>query len=178
MRRATPLLLAAAVLLLSAQAVLAAKPGHDRFVVDETIEEELCGIDVTTHVQVKGNVLFMESGIIDVSLVRLTWTNADGDWLQDFIAGPAFVTEVLDGDVLTITVRNAGVHQRLRSSDGITAAFDRGQITFRDVIDLNDLEDETDDELLSSETLFEAGPHPVADSGFELTCDVVVEVLG
>lgn len=52
-----------------------------------------------------------------------------------------------------------GVQQRLRSSDGITAAFDWGQITFRLVVDLNDLEDPEDDVLISSEVLLQAGPH-------------------
>jgi hypothetical protein len=66
----------------------------------------------------------------------------------------------------------------VRSSDGLTPAFDRGRAVIREVIDLNDLEDEQDDVFLSSEILFQAGPHPEADSGFELFCEVVVDVLG
>jgi len=48
----------------------------------------------------------------------------------------------------------------------------------RDVIDLNDLEDEEDDVFVSSEILFQAGPHPEADSDFALFCEVVHDVLG
>jgi hypothetical protein len=173
-----PSLLAFVVFALSAQVALGARPIHDKFVLDETFEEELCGIPVTTEVHVKGNVLIFEDRIVDLSLVRVTWTNAEGDWLQDFIAGPVIITEELDGDILTVTVRHIGVHQRLRSSDGITAAFDRGQITFQFVVDLNDPADPEDDVLISSDVLFQAGPHPVADSDFELFCEVVTDVLG
>lgn len=42
------------------------------------------------------------------SQVRITWTNADGDWLKLFIAGPAFITEELSGDILTVTARLTG----------------------------------------------------------------------
>lgn len=179
MRRVLPsILLAALLTLASITAALAARPGHDRFTIDETFDEELCGIDVTTRIQITGNVLFFEDHLVDLSLVRVTWTNADGDWLQNFIAGPVVVTEQLDGDILTVTIANHGVHERLRSSDGLTEAFDRGQIVFRDVIDLNDLADEEDDVFLSSEILFQAGPHPEADSGFELLCETVIDVLG
>jgi hypothetical protein len=172
------LLPAAVVLCLLAQPVAAARPTHDRFLVDETFQEELCGIEVTTHLLVKGNVLVFEDHLVDVSLVRLTHTNADGAWLENLIAGPVMIQEQLEGDLLTIVSRHVGIHERLRSSESLTAAFDRGQIIFRDVIDLNDLEDPDDDELVSSEILFQAGPHPESDSEFALFCEVVIDVLG
>ena len=179
MRRVSgPVLIAALMLLLSVQVALAAKPIHEKFVVDETIAENLCGIEVMTHIEIKGNVLIFSNHVVDVSLIRITFTNSDGDWLENFIAGPVFIEEQLDGDILTVTSRNVGVHERLRSSEGLTAAFDRGQITFRDVIDLNDLDNPDDDVFVSSEILFQAGPHPEADSGFALFCEVVLEVLG
>ena len=173
-----PFALAAMVVLLTASFASAAKPIHEKFVIDETFTEDLCGIEVTTHLEIKGNILFFEDRLIDLSLVRATWTNEDGDWLELFAAGPAFVQEQLDGDILTITVRQAGVQERLRSSEGLTAAFDRGQIVFRVVIDLNDLEDPEDDVFLSFEIVFQAGPHPEADSDFALFCQVVHDVLG
>lgn len=179
-RRFVPLLFAALLALSVAAPAAAARPIHDKFTVDETITgDNLCEIEVSTRVEVNGNVLVFDDGhVADVSLIRLTFTNADGDWLTNFVAGPVFITEQLDGDILTITAVNRGVHEMLRSADGISAAFDRGQITFQNVIDLNDLEDEEDDVLLSSEILFVAGPHPEADAGFELFCEVVADVLG
>jgi hypothetical protein len=166
------------LLLLTAQLALGARPVHERFTVDEVFTEELCGIEVTTHVVIKGNFLGFDDRSVDISRVDITWTNAEGDWLQNFIAGPVWFEERLDGDILTLVDRHAGVHERLRSSAGITAAFDRGLIEFRTVIDLNDLEDEEDDVFLSSETVIQAGPHPEADSDFALFCEVVEDVLG
>jgi hypothetical protein len=47
------------------------------------------------------------------SQVRITWTSADGDWLKLLIAGPAFITEELSGDILTVTARLKGEVDRV-----------------------------------------------------------------
>jgi hypothetical protein len=171
-------LLAALALALTAQLAMAAKPFHDKFTDEQTFSEELCGIPVTTHVVFSGNFLGFEGRFIDTSHVRVTWTNVDGDWLKLFAAGAAIGTEELVGDILTVTVRQAGVQERLASAGGLTPAFDRGQIVLRFVIDLNDLENPDDDVFVSSEVLSQAGPHPEADSDFALFCEVVQDVLG
>lgn len=169
-------LVAGLVLTLTAQSALAAKPIHDKFVIDETFTEELCGITVTTHVEVKGNVLIFEDRLVDLSLVRVTWTNDEGDWLQLFIAGPVVVTEEWNGDILTQTAHHKGLHHRLRSSEGIDrATFDRGQIIFKTVIDFSDPEEPV---LVSQDILFEAGPHPLAHSTTDVFCEAVIEALG
>jgi hypothetical protein len=178
-RAAIPAIVLPALLLLSPQAALGARPiEHVVQKVDDTFAEELCGIAVTTHVEVNENVLVYEGSFTDLSRVRVTWTNADGDWLQLFAAGRASIQFEEENGILTITEWHSGVQERLRSSAGITAAFDRGRIGFAIVIDLNDPEDPEDDELVSFEILFVAGPHPEADSDFSLFCDVVTEVLG
>jgi hypothetical protein len=177
-RLPVPLLLASLVTLALAAPAAAARPFHDKFKVHETFEENLCGVEVTTHLEINGNFLAFEDRGVDLSMVKLTWTNADGDWLMNLVAGSSTFIEELDGDVLTFTEVHRGVHEKLRSSEGLTEAFDRGQIAFRTVIDLNDLENPDDDVELSFETLFVAGPHPEADSDFALFCDVVDEVLG
>lgn len=180
MRRSLrPLLLATALTLASVSTAFAARPFHEKATIDETFPENLCGIDVTTHLEININFLgFGDGHFVDLSQYRITWTNADGDWLSNFAAGQTNVTETLDGDILTITEVHRGVHEFLRSADGITAAFDRGQITFVIVIDLNDLENPDDDVFLSFETVFQAGPHPEADADFALFCEVVIDVLG
>ena len=171
-----PLLLAMAVAALSAQVTLGAKPIHDKFVVDELFTEELCGLTVTTHDQTNGNVLIFDDRLVDLSRVRVTWTNEDGDWLQLSIAGPVTITEEWNGDILTVIAHNAGLHHRLRSSAGIDPrTFDRGQITFLDVIDFSDPEEP---EFVSREILFEAGPHPLAHSTTDVFCEAVVAALG
>jgi hypothetical protein len=174
-----PLLLATLLTLATVSTALAARPFHDKATIDDTFPENLCGIDVTTHLELNVNFLdFGDGHFVDLSQVRITWTNADGAWLSNFAAGQTNVTETLDGDILTINEVHRGVHEFLRSADGISAGFDRGQIAFVIVIDLNDLENEEDDVLLSFDTVFQAGPHPEADADFALFCEVVTEVLG
>ena len=178
-RSSVALALGLLLALASVTTALAAPPTHEKVKIDETFSEELCGIEVTTHLEINGNALFFPDGhLLDLSLVRITWTNDDGDWLTNFIAGPFSVTETLDGDILTVTATNIGVHELLRSADGISAAFDRGRIIFVTVIDLNDLENPDDDVELSFETAFQAGPHPEADADFALFCEVVTDALG
>ena len=175
-----PLMLTALVLLLSAQVALGAKPIHEKFVVDETFEDNLCGIEVTTRLLIKGNVLIRDDGtVLDTSLIRVRWTNADGDWVTNMVAGPFRFTTIENADG-TVTFRTAirGVHSKLRTSEGLTAAFDRGRIIFETTVDLNDPEDPEDDVVISDEIVFQAGPHPEADSGFTLFCDVIQDALG
>jgi hypothetical protein len=171
-----PLLLATAVAVLSAQVVAAAKPIHERFAVDATYAEELCGLTVTTHDETNVNVLIFEDRLVDLSRVRITWTNDEGDWLELLIAGPVTITEEWNGDILTVIAHNAGLHHRLRSSAGIDPrTFDRGQITFKDVIDFSDPEEPI---FVTRDILFEAGPHPLAHSTTDVFCEAVVEALG
>jgi hypothetical protein len=180
MRRILTPLALATIMALSAQLALGAAPVHDKFVVDETFPDNVCGIDVTTHLEIKGNVLIFSDGarVIDASRIVITWTNAAGVWLENFVRGPGHITEELNGDILTVTVRATGIQERLRSAEGISAAFDRGQITIEQVIDLNDLENPDDDVFLSFTILSQHGPHPEADSDFTLFCEVVTEILG
>ncbi len=171
-----PLLLALVIAALSAQAALGARPIHEKFVEDVTFEEELCGIPVTTELHVKGNVLIFEDRTVDLSVVRVTWTNEEGDWLELFIAGPVVITEEWNGDILTLTADHRGLHHRLRSSEGIDpATFDRGRIVFKAVIDFSDPEEPV---LISQDILFEAGPHPLAHSTTDVFCEAVTEALG
>jgi hypothetical protein len=166
------------LVLLAAQVALGARPVHDKFSIDESFTEELCGIEVMTDLDIRGNVLIFGDRIVDVSRVEITWTNDAGEWLRQSISGPVFIEEELDGDILTITERHAGVHSHLTSAAGQEPAFDRGTVTFVITIDLNDLEDEEDDVLLGFEVVSMAGPHPEVDSDFELFCEVVNDVLG
>lgn len=177
MRRAVipVIFLAPALLLLSPQAALAAKPA-EHFVgrIDETFPEEVCGISVTIHLELKVNVLGSEGSSFKVAeQVQETWTNADGDWLQLFRAGHFQAQFAEDDGVLTITEWISGIH-RSRSAAGVTADFGRGRIGNVIVIDLNDPENFEDDEIISFETVFSAGKHPSED----VFCEVVTDVLG
>jgi hypothetical protein len=173
-----PATLAITLLLLTTQLVLGAKPSHERITVDETFSEELCGVEVMTHVTIKATVLGFDDHFVDISRAVVIWTNDDGDWLRNSVAGPTFFQEQLDGDILTLTDRHAGVHSHLTSAAGQEAVFDRGTVTFVTTIDLNDLGDEDDDVFLGFEVVKLAGPHPEVDADFELFCEVVIDVLG
>lgn len=180
MRSYRAALLAVGLLLLSASAASAAKGSHEQLRIDDTFEEELCGIDVTTHLVVSGPINVTSNGrLTDNTNVRLTHTNADGDWLRNNITGQfrEVVTDNGDGTI-TVVQTHRGVHERLRSAEGLEAAFDRGQVVFTLIIDIGDPEDPEDDVLISSEVIRQAGPHPDADSEFELFCEVVEDVLG
>ncbi len=81
-------------------AALAAPGEHDTFRVDETYEEDLCGLpDMSTHLEIKGNVHFLSDGtIIDNTQLRVTWSNDDGDWVAATVEGMTKVTETDNGD--------------------------------------------------------------------------------
>ena len=168
------------LLAMTASAALAAKPvEHINERIDVTFTENLCGIPVTTEIVGRENVLIYGDGSVrDTSSGTITWTNADGDWLQNKVAGPLVNHESLEGSILTSTSVLSGIPERLRSSEGITRAFDRGRIEITTVFDLHDLDDPTDDEFVSQEITRVAGPHPQAESDFLLFCEVVTEVLG
>ena len=171
---------AAAALVLAAAPVLAAKGTHEQVRVDETFDEVLCGIPVTTNVRVTGPVNTTSGGrLTDNTRVVLTHTNAAGEWLRNMITGQfrQVVIENADGTVTFIDTHR-GLHERLVSAGGIEAAFDRGQIIFRTTVDFHDPEDPEDDEVVDFEVTKQAGPHPDADSDFELFCEVVDDVLG
>jgi hypothetical protein len=177
MRRAVipVIFMAPALLLISAQVALAAKPA-EHFVDKggETVTDVVCGISVTIHFEGHINALSYEDGSMKAAQQRReTWTNADGDWLQLFSAGHFQVQFEENDGILTITEWISGIH-RTSSAAGITADFDRGRIGNVIVIDLNDPEDPEDDEFLSFETVFSAGKHP-SEAVF---CEVVTGVLG
>ena len=109
--------------------------------------------------------------------LNVTHTNSEGDWLQNQFRDNIFHRETWNADgTLTVVQRHAGVQSKLRSSEGLTPVFDRGTSTFVIVIHFNDPEDEEDDEATVSWTFH--GPHPEAESNFELFCEVVEDVLG
>jgi hypothetical protein len=178
MRRAgIPAIVLPALLLLSPQVALAAKPSeHIVFKGEETIPgAEICGIPATIHLEGHANILAYEDKSAKGAGRRLeTWTNAEGDWLQLDSAGHFRVQfeEGADG-LLTVTETISGVN-RFRSAAGITAAFDRGRLVNVIVIQQNPPEGPEGDVFISFETVFAAGQHQPEN----VFCDVVADVLG
>ncbi|HEX7197477.1 MAG TPA: hypothetical protein VF364_11680, partial [Candidatus Limnocylindria bacterium] len=74
-----PAALATALLVLTAQIALGARPIHEKFTAEESFPEDLCGVEVMTHLDIKGNVLIFEDRLVDLSRVQVTWTNNAGE---------------------------------------------------------------------------------------------------
>lgn len=175
-------LAAAVTSVLSVSAVAAGQPFMERFTVNVTADEVICGIPVTAHgVASVVHVVRTDKPFIDIHVGTVTYTNADGDWVEVDFRGPTMITETLNPDgTFTVTLVNSGMQERLTTSTGHgpTAAWDRGRVERILTVDLGDPEDPEDDAILSMEVAFAAGPHPDLDSDFALFCEVFVAALG
>jgi hypothetical protein len=72
---------------------------------------------------------------------------------------------------LTITYSIRGLPEKI-IVNGRPVSLDAGLITFTDVIDM------ATDELISTEIVTVHGPHPEAEGGFNLFCEVIRSELG
>lgn len=167
---------------LAATPALAASPILERFHdrVDETFPENLCGIAVMTHVEGVVNGKFALARVGEPrfqAAVSLTWTsrNTAGDVLVFQVAGlnakDLLVIEHADGTI-SATYSFRGLAEKLGTGPGRAISMDVGVITFTTRFD-----PDTEEEI-STSTDFVGGPHPEADSGFELFCEIVEDVLG
>jgi hypothetical protein len=165
---------------------LAAKPQifHDR--IDEgPFPEELCGIPVMTEIEGHSvtQLRVNRDGLIEVSgnfNATITWTNpATGLSVVNVVHSPfrdISVTENEDGS-LTILSATTGIPEWLQTPDGTTLLKDRGRIVFEVVFDDNGTPENFEDDLFTQEIVSVSGPHPEAESDFELFCEVVIEAL-
>jgi hypothetical protein len=95
-----------------------------------------------------------------------------GDYVLAHWAGHS-TDAIVSGDeegLNTHLVTTVGLPESFRLPGGGTITLDAGSITF-----LLTLEGE---EFVSQEVIAQHGPHPAADSGFELFCEVMPEALG
>lgn len=154
---------------------LAAQPVeqfHDHFT--DSFSDELCGIPVDVVVVVTDNFfVFADGSVKDTSSVRSTFTNPENG--QSVIlqsAGLIRDTAIVDEAAGTITFVTSflGLPEKIQTDQGPVLLRDAGFATFTDTFDLES------GELISSEVVLH-GPHPEAESDFELFCDVVTEAL-
>ena len=176
------LLLASTLTAASAAVVQADTPFREHFAVDETFPEEVCGVAVETHVVERViHLARADQPFIDIHQGTVTFSDADGDWVELTFRGPVLVTETLNPDgTLTVAATNVGIAARLRTSSDPrpSVVFDRGILTRVITIDLGAPENPEDDVVLSVDVTFVAGPHPELESDFGLFCDVVIATLG
>jgi hypothetical protein len=153
----------------------AAKPVeqfHDHFT--DTFSDELCGIPVDGEVVVTDNFfVYADDSFKDTSSVMVTYTNPEnGKSVVLSNAGQVTGTAVIDEEAGTISFLTTykGLPEKIQTTGGPVLLRDAGVITFVDTFDL-----ETG-EFISSDLIVK-GPHPEADSDFELFCEVMTEAL-
>jgi hypothetical protein len=154
---------------------LGAKPVavfHDHFT--DTFSDQVCGIPVDIKIVVTDNFfLFADDSFKDTSSVKQTFTNpANGKSVLVSSAGNVSGTAIIDelAGTITFSTTYRGLPEKIQTSRGTILVRDAGIITITDTFDLV-----TGDFL--GETITMKGPHPEADSGFELFCRVVTAAL-
>lgn len=176
-------LLAAAVILPLAAVPAAAAPpevNRIRVVERETFpDDEICGIPVTTRVRVNQTITQFLSGDGFHEKVtgsaRFTFTAANGESVTLSSAGMSTFRETVNDDgTVTFTATYKGLPEKIKGK-GKPLVADRGIITFITTIDFGDPEDPEDD--VFTEKIIQKGPHPEADSGFNLFCDAITRAL-
>lgn len=170
------LLVALTMLVVLPASALGAKPVaqfHDHFT--ESFSDELCGIPVDVDLMVTDNFfLYADGSTKDTSSFMGTFTNPlNGQSVvissAGLISGPPPIVDE-DAGTITFSTTFKGLPEKIQTAHGRVLSRDAGLITFADTFDL-----ETG-EFISSEVTVN-GPHPEADSDFELLCEVVSEAL-
>jgi hypothetical protein len=152
---------------------------HGNF--DETFEDvDVCGINVdirakgqfTDHVYFDNDGNFVRFKSTASQEQTLTADNGKSVIIQN--AGQFTDTEgIVDEAAATITFvyTYKGLPEKISTPHGPVIVRDAGVITFADTFDLD-----TGD-FISQEILVNRGPHPEADSGFELFCEAITAAL-
>jgi hypothetical protein len=171
-------------LLLASIMALAVVPGtalgaqptqfHDHF-TDSASGVDICGVTVDVNVVVTDNFfLYADGSAKDTSSVRQTFTNpANGKSVVVSAAGLiTFPAPIIDEAAGTITFLNSfiGLPEKIQTGQGAVLLRDAGLITFADTFDL------TTGDFISEQVIIN-GPHPEADSGFTLFCQVISGAL-
>jgi len=177
--RALLVALIAAFAILPAGA-LAAKPDifHDQF-FDTEEDVDVCGVivDVVAEGVFTDKVFFDKEGnfvrFMSTASVMVTFTAANGKSV--IVQNAGLFTDVQplvdeEAGTITFSITFKGLPEKIQTAQGPVLLRDAGLITFVDTFDL-----ETG-ELISSDLIIK-GPHPEAESDFELFCEVFSEAL-
>jgi hypothetical protein len=173
---------AGAVLMLmtlaAAPAALAAdqQVNHFRDVFTD-VDPDFCGtgqqIDIAVDVRVTEWLAPHQADYKATVTGTVTFTNPlTGDTVINHFAN-AFWDETISGDPEGIHVHaftTKGLPELFKTPHGGVLTRDAGYIVFQDTFD--------GDTFISSEIVVNNGPHPQADSDFELFCEIMPEALG
>jgi hypothetical protein len=179
--------------IVAAMANPAAAGKPEKAVTHDEFDDVFCGIPV--HVTVDGwSIFHIQDYVIQadnpdvqddfwIGVIQdhydVTWTNADGVTLTNTVRDVVQEDSLVDnGDgTWTYTFTINGLPEFLRvGNDHINK--DVGRLTQQIVFYFGDLSTQADDDVLSQTILNITGPHPTAESDFELFCQNVQKVLG
>ena len=175
-RFAVPVGLAAAALLLPAPAH-AASPQPEKFSFTDTFtDRNFCGTGATVKItsSVKG-VMFLSPRNVDFAeTYQAKQTFTFGDTTVVGHAAGRFTSKLVSvgakgEQTFAFTSKGLPESFRLKGGGGLITR-DAGKITFLVTLDRNG--------GFLSEEIIQSGPHPQADSGFTLFCEVIPEALG
>jgi hypothetical protein len=181
-RRLAAPTVAGSVLLLTtlaaAPAAHAADPqvNHFRDVFSE-VDPDFCGtgqeIDIAFDIRVTEWLAPHQADFKNTTTGKVTFTNpVTGDTVIQLFAGP-FWAETISGDPDGLHIDEftaKGLPELFKTPHGGVLTLDAGYIVFHVTFD--------GDEFISSEIVVNNGPHPQADSDFELFCEIMPEALG
>jgi hypothetical protein len=174
-----------------ASPVAAGKP--EKVVTHDEFDDVLC--DIPVHVTVDGwSIFHIQDYVIQaddpevqddfwIGVIQdhydVTWTNAAGVTLTNTVRQTIQEDSIIDnGDgTWTYTFTINGMPEFLRTVDGHVNK-DVGRLTQQFVFYFGDLSTQADDYFVSGTILNITGPHPTAESDFELFCQNVEKVLG
>jgi hypothetical protein len=169
------------LMMVSVSPASAGKPDTERdhvVFVDE--DQDVCGVNVDVVVDVR----FVDREFLDKNgdFVRFmetssgsnTFVNDAGESVTVSFANVIRVSTVVDeaAGIATETLSVRGLASKFTTSHGRPLSQDVGLITFVNVFDL------ATEQLISSEIATVSGPHPEAEGGFTLFCEIITAELG
>jgi hypothetical protein len=158
---------------------LAANPGVNHFEFSDAFsDDDFCGTGMTVDISVAGHGTEWLSPNQPVDYRNQTegdavFTNPlTGDTVVNHFAN-TFSDTTVSGDPEGLHVHEftfKGLPELLRTEHGAVLVRDAGYLVFHNTFD--------GDEFVSSEIVVDKGPHPDAESDFELFCEVMTDALG
>jgi hypothetical protein len=148
---------------------------HGSFSTTDTV----CGIPgVIIDIQSDQNTVTNADGSFKTTgAFRQTYTNpVNGKSVIIYTAGqsPTGTAYVFDqaADTVTFDLIYKGLPEKIQAPNGPVLIRDAGSITLQEVFDL------TTGDNISETIVAVSGPHPVAESAFNISCDIVDAAIG
>ena len=176
LRTAPALALAASFAMFPGTAVATAsiKPFHSHFTT--TFSTDVCGISVDVTLSSTDNFFLNPDGSFkDTYSFMQTFTNpANGKSVTVSGAGQVVgsaATVDQAGNTVSFVFTYKGLPEKIQTPNGPVISRDAGFITFTNTFDL------TTGDFISQSIDISKGPHPEADAGGALFCQVITEAL-